>query len=97
MIARFTFAVTFADPAAAPVEVTTGVRDYIDFERRYNVSVRDLQNPKSEWLFFLAWSACHRKGLYAADFEAFLDEGVEECNLVARDRVDPTSGDQPPA
>ncbi len=96
MIARFTFEVTFADPTAEKARVTTGVRDYLEFERTYGVTVRALQDPKAEWLFFLAWSACHRQGVYAADFETFIDSGVEECNLVKRDVVDPTNEGQSP-
>lgn len=48
--------------------------DLVRFERQYNISAASLdKDVKLEHVFFIAWSALKRTGVFTDDFEAFLD------------------------
>jgi hypothetical protein len=60
--------------------------DLVRFEREFKVSAASLgENVMLEHIFYIAWAALRREGVFTDDFEAFLDladmEGEEEAPL----------------
>ncbi len=55
-------------------EVTAGPLELVMFEREYGVSAASLasQEPRLEWMCFLAYRAMRRAGLFDASFDDFL-------------------------
>ena len=49
--------------------------DIIAFERQYGIGISDVgDNPRLEWLAFLAWTALKRRGQAGDDFEGWLSQ-----------------------
>jgi hypothetical protein len=48
--------------------------DLVRFERQYDVPASSLdENARVEHVFYIAWCALKRTGVFAGDFEEFLD------------------------
>lgn len=60
------------------VEITAKPKDFVAFERQYEMSMDDMRNY--EHVAYLAWSPLHRQGRTTAAFDAWLDtvESVDE-------------------
>jgi hypothetical protein len=69
---RMTFTVTYEDGRV--VEAVAKPKDIVAFERQYGVSMAALgEDPRMEYLCYLAWSPLHRDKQESAAFDAFLD------------------------
>ncbi len=61
------------ESGGTPVAVTAGAADFIALERKYGIGPKDLgDNPRLEYLAFLAWSAMRRTGPGVPDFDTFV-------------------------
>lgn len=54
--------------------VTPKPGDLVRFERQYDMSASTLDDDtRLEYVFYIAWCALKRTGVFAGDFEEFLD------------------------
>lgn len=81
-MAKILFDVT--DESGETVRVVGGQLDFIQMERKYDISVSDLQDkPRMEWIAFVCWSAAKRHKVTTQDFDTWLGsaefETIEEA------------------
>lgn len=70
MIAMHLTVVT--DDFTETVAVTPKVQ--VDFERQYKVGIAAaFQDPKVEYMYWIAWKACHAAGKVVKPFDQWLD------------------------
>lgn len=63
-----------SDESGEITRVVAGQADFIQMERKYDVSVNELQiAPRMEWISFVAWNACKRQGQTQQDFDSWLE------------------------
>lgn len=55
-------------------EVTPAPVDLVKFERKFNMAAAAIEDdPRVEYLMFLAWASLRRQGKVTDDFDAFLE------------------------
>lgn len=82
--------VTYSDGTSH--NISPSPADFIKLERAYDVKVPQLNetNMSAEYLYFLAWSNLHRKGIEKDDFDTFLDK-LSEVSEDSEDPKEPAS------
>lgn len=75
---------------AAPVVVQARQDDMFAAEDEFGFGAKDLENPKTQWIWFLGWHAAHRTGATTLSWLEFKHADDVEVAMVGADAPTPT-------
>lgn len=90
---RISLKVQYSDGSGA--EVTASAPDLIAFERNYDKPMAVFaEQPRIEWLLFLAWTSLKRAGKVSQDFDPWTEQ-VEQVIVGDDQEIVPLESSQP--